>query len=150
MHGRTAHALQKLVVRTMAASTLLGATPAMADISPFKTPSGNIECSIAEEAEGAVDLRCRIFERSGAPALPRPENCGDAWGHIFALFASGRVKMECGLPGRPSAATGIDVASYGAGADWGGIQCHSSTAGLECRNSEGHGFFLSRARQSVF
>ena len=57
--------------------------------------------------------------------------------------------MECGAPGRRNTAPGVDVAAYGQKADWGGISCASSAAGLECQNADGHGFFLSRARQSI-
>ena len=128
---------------------LLLATPAAADVSPFKMPSGNIECYIAQ-GEAPPDLRCMIFDRSGPPAAPRPASCQGPWGHIFILLPGGRVQMECGSPGPANTAPGVGVAAYGQTADWGGIMCQSSTTGLECRNADGHGFFLSRARQSLF
>nr|WP_297971004.1 DUF6636 domain-containing protein [uncultured Amaricoccus sp.] len=40
--------------------------------------------------------------------------------------------------------------AYGRALDFRDIFCQSSRNGLECRNADGHGFFLSRARQSVF
>ena len=129
---------------------LLSAAGASADVTPFRTPSGNIECSIGQDFGVPPDLRCAIFERSGPPAAPRPPGCAGPWGHIFVLLERGPVRMECGDPGRPSAAPGIDVAPYGVSAAWGGIGCSSSERGLECRNADGHGFFLSRARQSAY
>ena len=41
-------------------------------------------------------------------------------------------------------------APYGETGHFGQIVCTSSRQGLECRNADKHGFFLSRARQSVF
>ena len=55
--------------------------------------------------------------------------------------------MRCGPPG---GAPGGDVAQYGQTGRFGGITCLSSQQGFECRNADGHGFFLSRKRQSVF
>lgn len=136
-------------MRLLTTLLLLAASPVMADVSPFKTPSGNIECTIAEAVDAPSDLRCVIFERSGPPARPRPAGCDGAWGHIFVLLDVGEVRMDCGAPGRPNTAPGVDVAAYGQKADWGGMSCTSSAAGLECRNSDGNGFFLSRARQTI-
>lgn len=148
---RSAHVvgLKRHVFRMACILSVACASSASADVTPFKTPSGNIECGIGQ-GEGPPDLQCNIFERSGPPALPKPASCSGPWGHVFVLLARGPVQMECRDPGRPSTATGIDVAPYGVSADWGGIQCKSSAEGFQCSNADGHGFFLSRARQSVF
>lgn len=122
---------------------------AQADVSPFRTPSGNIHCTIGI-GEGPPDLYCTIYDRSGPPALPRPADCSGAWGHHFVLLSQGGARVQCGAPGQRDDSPGADIADYGVSADWGGISCHSSRQGLECRNEQGHGFFLSRARQSVF
>lgn len=132
-----------------AALLSLAAGAAQADVSPFRTPSGNIQCGIGV-GEGPPDLRCEIIERSGPPAAPRPADCAGPWGHRFVLLARGPVRMECGGPGPRNTAPGVDVAGYGVSADWGGISCESSQQGLTCRNADGRGFVLSRARQSVF
>ena len=42
------------------------------------------------------------------------------------------------------------VLPYGSVARFGGIACQSSERGLECRNAQGGGFFLSRAAQQLF
>lgn len=137
-------------MRLLATVLLLAASPAMANVTPFKTPSGNIECTIGESVDASSDLRCVIFDRSGPPAAPRPAGCDGAWGHIFVLLDVGETRMECGAPGQPNTAPGVDVAAYGQESDWGGLSCASSAKGLECRNADGSGFFLSRARQTIF
>jgi hypothetical protein len=92
-----------------------------ADVTPFKSPSGNIECTIGEDVD-VVDLRCVIFNRSGPPAAPQPANCAGPWGHIFVLLDRGPVRMDCGGPGQPNTASGVDVAGYGQRGTWGGDQ----------------------------
>lgn len=128
---------------------LFGAGPLHADVSPFKTPSDNIHCTIGV-GDGPPDLSCTIHERNGPPAAARPNNCQGAWGHHFILLPQGQTQMRCGAPGAKNTAPGVDIAQYGEHADWGGISCSSSRRGLECQNMQGHGFFLSRSRQSLY
>jgi surface antigen len=59
----------------------------------------------------------------------------------------GHVTVKCG---RTAPASIDNAVKYGGTVKYEGIACRSSTNGLECRNADGHGFFLSRARQSVF
>lgn len=126
------------------------AAPAAADVFTFATPSGNIECSVGI-GEGPSDIICTIYNREGPPALPKPATCTGIWGHDFMMRSIGRVEMTCrDRPlGQPGGAQGI--AHYGEQSGFDpALVCLSTERGLECRNSEGHGFFLSRARQSVF
>ena len=135
-------------MRLFALIGLLSAGPAFADVDVFRMPSGNVECSVGI-GEASSDIQCVIFERGGAPAAPRPASCDGAWGHRFVMRDRGPVHLECGNPGKPS--MGVDASfAYGRTAGVGGITCRSSQEGLECRNDDGHGFILSRARQSVF
>ncbi|MDO6585349.1 hypothetical protein Q4543_07450 [Salipiger sp. 1_MG-2023] len=125
------------------------ASPAVADVDFFSTPSGNIHCSVGIEAN-VSDIFCTIYERT--PTLPRPGNCRSA-GHTVSMLNRGPVTLECDQPGKSYARPsdpGSQVLQYGQRWDIGGILCSSSRQGLECRNDSGHGFFLSRARQSVF
>lgn len=126
---------------------LLWATPVAADVWTFETPSENIQCSVGEDLEGS-DIYCTIIERSGPPAAPRPVGCAQDWGHSFFMRHTGPVQMQCDPLSRSK--TGFSTAEYGVTGRFGGIVCHSSRQGLECRNTEGHGFFLSRARQIIF
>ena len=123
------------------------ASPAIAEVWSFETPSENIQCSVGESAETS-DIQCTIIERYGPPALPRPANCQSDWGHDFQMFDTGPVKMLCQPLNRNR--DGFDRAEYGVTGRFGGFTCNSSTKGLECRNLDGHGFFLSRAVQQVF
>ena len=118
-----------------------------ADIWSFETPSENIQCSVGQEVNGA-DIYCTIIERGGQPALPRPSDCQSDWGHDFMMLNTGQVTMLC----QPlnSHRDGQGTAEYGVTREFGGFVCASSTKGLECRNEDGHGFFLSRAVQRVF
>ncbi|MEM9047525.1 MAG: DUF6636 domain-containing protein [Pseudomonadota bacterium] len=121
------------------------ASSASADGFGFRTPSGNIFCN------GSVDageLSCSISVRNGPTPLPRPASCEAGWGHHFLLYQTGKVEMECGRAPRKS--TYSDVAEYGISARFGRITCRSERTGFECLNADGHGFFLSRKRQSVF
>lgn len=129
--------------RVLLAVLALLAAPAAADVSPFKTPSGNIQCYVGTGA-GPSDIDCTIFQFSGTPTVPRPASCGGAWGHRYMMGASGRVQMVCGAPGPKNTAPGVDVAPYGVKADWGNLSCLSQRTGLRCENADGHGFLLSR------
>lgn len=126
---------------------ILAASPALGDVFGFQTPSGNIACSVGMEADSA-DIECVIHEKNGPPAAPRPAGCKGPWGHRFTMTERGPVKMACGGPGQK--VDWGDVAPYGDTGKFGAITCLSSQAGFQCRNGDGHGFFLSRAKQSVF
>ncbi|WP_170513821.1 DUF6636 domain-containing protein [Ruegeria atlantica] len=122
-------------------------TSAYADVWTFETPSENIQCSVGQEPNTA-DIYCTIIERRGDPALPRPSNCQSDWGHDFFMANTGPVEMLCRPLNRHR--DGFDRAEYGVTGKFGGFVCHSSKTGLECKNEDGHGFFLSRAVQRVF
>ncbi|NOE26089.1 DUF6636 domain-containing protein [Ruegeria sp. HKCCD6157] len=123
------------------------ASPAVADVWTFETPSENIQCSVGESADSS-DIQCTIIEKYGPPAMPRPANCQTDWGHDFLMFDTGPVELLCQPLNRSR--DGFDRAEYGVTGRFGGFTCTSSTKGLECRNLDGHGFFLSRAVQQVF
>jgi hypothetical protein len=127
----------------------IAASPAAADVFLFRMPSGNVVCSVGQEA-GSSDIICTIFDRSGPPARPAPADCMSYWGHVFSMRDTGPVEMACTDFDRQLGASVTDVARYGVTGQFGGITCLSQESGLECRNASGHGFRLSRARQAVF
>ena len=136
-------------MRSLLAGFCLIAAPALADVSPFHTPSGNIQCFHGAETGVPSDVSCEIVQRSGPPAMPQPASCPGAWGHKFTIRESGRVQMDCGAPsgGEPFG----DVAGNGQTADYGrGFRCTSEKTGFTCVNRDGHGFFLSRASQKLW
>ncbi|WP_103224632.1 DUF6636 domain-containing protein [Roseibium marinum] len=124
------------------------AGPALADIWTFETPSQNIQCSVGEDFNVLSDIICTIINRSDPPALPKPNWCNSDWGHTFSMKERGTVEVHCGETDRSKG--GFDRAEYGVTGEFGGFVCHSSKKGLRCSNRDGHGFFLSRARQDVF
>ncbi|WP_170427829.1 DUF6636 domain-containing protein [Ruegeria arenilitoris] len=126
---------------------VLLATGAQADVWTFETPSENIQCSVGQELNGS-DIYCTIIERRGDPAMPRPADCQSDWGHDFFMLNTGPVQMMCEPLNRNR--DGFERAEYGVTGKFGGFTCHSSKKGLECKNQDGHGFFLSRAVQRVF
>jgi hypothetical protein len=123
------------------------ASVSQADVWTFETPSENIQCSVGEGVNGS-DIYCTIIERRGEPALPRPAGCQSDWGHDFFMLNKGSVEMLCRPLNRNR--DGFSRAEYGVTGEFGGFTCHSSKKGLECKNQDGHGFFLSRAVQRVF
>lgn len=133
----------------VSASLLCLALPvaAAADVFTFETPSENIQCVAGVEA-GSSDLTCTIIERAGPPARPAPAGCLSNWGHTFFMRETGQVEMICEELRRDR--DGYDRAEYGITGRLGGFTCLSETSGLTCRNLDGHGFALSRARQQVF
>lgn len=122
---------------------------AMADVFPIKSPSGNIECSVGLERNHA-DIYCTIHNKSGTPPRARPAGCPGAWGHNFSMLQRGPVTMECGGPGAKNTAPGVWAIPYGTAERFGEITCTSERTGFECRNADGHGFFLSRRKQKAF
>ncbi|MGP3697112.1 DUF6636 domain-containing protein [Rhodobacter sp. NSM] len=135
------------MARPLFLSALLAAAPAAADVFTFETPSENIQCSVGVETDTS-DIRCTIIERSGPPAAPRPPGCASDWGHVFLMQDRGPVQMLCEPVSRDRG--GWDRADYGVTGRFGGFVCQSSRQGLDCRNMDGHGFFLSRSVQRVF
>lgn len=126
----------------------LAGAPATADVWSFATPSKNIECWVGESAQGS-DIECTIFQKSGTPQIPAPAGCTQGWGHVFMMDERGPVSMVC--KSVAAAGTGAQsVAEYGVKGKFGDFTCDSSRTGLECRNLDGHGFFLSRASQRAF
>ncbi|MFN4155365.1 MAG: DUF6636 domain-containing protein [Paracoccaceae bacterium] len=129
-------------------SMMLMPTPGAADVFGFSTPTRNIECSVGLERDSA-DLRCTIHDKSGPDPRPRPADCPGPWGHHFWLDERGPVKMVCGGPGAKNSARHIDIADYGVTGRFGDITCLSERTGFQCRNADGHGFHLSRAKRTV-
>lgn len=123
------------------------ALPAQAEVWTFETPSENIQCSVGEEINSS-DIQCTIIEYHSPPFVPKPSWCNSDWGHDFRMKDRGHVEMVCQPLNRHT--DGWSKAEYGVTGQFGGITCHSSQQGLECRNLDGHGFFLSRGRQTLF
>lgn len=109
----------------------------------FKTPTGNIRCGVFTPGQYSESLlRCDI--RTGLkPKVKRPKSCQYDFGSTLELGAGGGVKIGC-----VSDAVGQakKVLGYGQTFRKAPFTCKSTRAGLTCKNSTGHGFFLSKQR----
>ena len=117
----------------------------------FKTPSGNIICFY--DTGPAKFVQCGI--RSGLKPAVHAHRClvGDPVHDRIDLPASGRptVPRCAGDPG-PFLGYQQHARTLAYGRHWSGagMRCTSAKRGLTCRNRDGHGFFLSRARWHRF
>jgi hypothetical protein len=124
-------------------TTALASFPSFVSKVGFRTPSGNIVCNAGPliGRDGTIStahaLACVLFSQSG--------NRGQKTWYLRDSERSGVTFVEGNI-----ATEGIGVARYGHTWRWQGFRCSSRTTGLTCRNSAGHGFFLSRARQRRF
>ena len=120
----------------------------------FKTPSGNIVCyhSPGPKDMPRAFLACGI--KSGLRPPPPHRACQDGGyaGDRVELFATGRVFVPscAGDPGALVGETVARVLRYGKTWSGGGLRCTSALTGLTCRNTGGHGFFLSREKWRSF
>ncbi|MGX1500394.1 hypothetical protein ACSSV1_005459 [Labrenzia sp. MBR-25] len=144
----TSHFRVVLFLFSIALGLRLATGVSLADVWTFETPSENIQCTVGEDFNVLSDITCTIIERSGPPALPRPGGCRLDWGHTFSMRETGPAEVLCVQTDRNKG--GFDRAEYGVTGEFGGFICQSSRKGLKCSNRDGHGFFLSRAKQSVF
>lgn len=117
----------------------------------FKTPSGNLICQVDLERGVKKSVTCTMEARDGPSTLPSPTACnGLDWGGQVFLPEKGAAVVKCGGPFHFQTSLPITTARYGETRDYKGIRCTSATSGLSCRNASGHGFLLSRRRQSTF
>jgi hypothetical protein len=108
----------------------------------FTTPSRNIGC-----AGDATFVRCDIRQTRVKPP-PKPRSCKFDWGNAFELRQRGRARRLCHSD---TVLGSRRVLAYGRSTRLGRrITCTSRRSGLTCRNRDGHGFFLSRARIRLF
>lgn len=125
-----------------------GATGSSSVYVTFKLPSGNIGCGYSKFAGETANLRCEIVSRL-RPMPPKPAQCTEGvWGRAVGMAPTGRASGYCisDTVMEPTA----PVLPYGRTWSRGGFTCTSRTAGLTCRNLDGHGWFLSRASSRIF
>jgi hypothetical protein len=140
-------------VRLLAVALLAAvvASPAGAVVSGksvyFETPSKDIVCGYFTGVEVSTLLECGVASGLVPPA-PKPHG-----GCRVVDPAANRVRLASTGPtyGFCSGDVGVlalqgraVVLPYGTTWRRGPYRCGSATAGLTCRNSSGHGFFLSR------
>lgn len=133
----------KILVATLVGAALMAASATAAPQKgyfTFKTPGGQVKCGVFIAGTYSESLlRCDI--RTGLkPKVKRPRGCRFDYGSTLELRASGRA-----FPGCVSDAVGRIQQTVGYGKTYkkGPFTCKSTRAGLTCRNSAKHGFFLS-------
>lgn len=110
----------------------------------FQTPSHNIAC-----IGDSKSIRCdtRFVTKYSQPQY-KPEGCDLDWGPL-GMGPTGRAHILC--VGDTALNAKAKVLRYGASKLYGGkFRCSSHTTGLRCQNRSGHGFFISRQKQSIF
>jgi hypothetical protein len=113
------------------AALLVLAVPAAAKDTVFQTPSKKIACRIYDEGAGLV-IRCDLYFLNDRAV--RMTRTGKA-----------RLIHVTDAIGDPKAS----VLAYGKTKRVGPFTCTSRRTGLSCHNRNGHGFTVSRERQSV-
>ena len=123
---------------------LVVALVAASSFFQLQTPSHNIAC-----VGDAKYIRCdtRFQTKFSAPSF-KPKGCDLDWGPV-AMSPRGKAGVICA--GDTALDPKAPVLGYGKSKVYAGkYRCTSRTSGLRCQNRAGHGWFLSRQRQSRF
>jgi hypothetical protein len=141
----------RLVAAALLAA-LAAAAPAAASSGYFETPSKNIVCGYFS-SYGPTTLECGVASGLHPPAPKPPSSCHDidAITNRLRLGATGKPYGFCsGDAGVLAMAGRVNVLAYGKTWQKGPYRCTSATTGLTCKNTAGHGFFLSRQAWKSF
>ena len=116
--------------------------PASADGQiEFNTPSGNIGCiytpkggtSTYQPQDGGPELSCSRVEPS----------------YVTVILGPNGPATQIKNPGEQGCCSDVAKLAYGNSWSKGPFTCQSSTKGLTCTGSNGHGFFVSKAKVTV-
>jgi len=110
------------------------------------TPSGNIEC-ITFFYRGEESLRCDMGALTPS-FTKKPADCPADWGSAFGMTSTGEAQVLC--HGDTIVGPEQVVLQYGMAIQYGSFNCTSEKTGLTCINLDGHGFTLSKAKQTLF
>lgn len=133
------------------AACLFLSLPAYAQAT-FDSPSGNIICYPTE----TTAVTCIIFEndwsesQQGGLAFEDEEECGLDLTPVFELPVQGPPNIFMSCHGDAFWPTeNRFVLPYGYSLHGPGFRCASEKAGMNCRNRQGHGFAIARARYRI-
>jgi hypothetical protein len=133
---RTRSVLALAGLGSLVAVGLLAAPASAASSVSFRTPSGNIHCTVGGDGTTqcwVLSSRCR-------------GEAGETYAHSFAFSPGRRPVRFC--PG--DFIRGTRVLAYGRSVTRGGSRCTSRRTGVTCvRLRTGRGFVLSRERQRI-
>jgi hypothetical protein len=125
-------------------TALVAVLAAASSFFSFQTPSHNIAC-----VGDAKYIRCdtRFVTKYSQPRY-KPKGCDLDWGPV-AMSPRGKAGVICA--GDTALNSKAPVLGYGKSKLYAGkFRCTSRASGLRCQNRAGHGWFLSRQKQSVF
>jgi hypothetical protein len=117
---------------------------AVTSLFSFQTPSHQIGC-----VGDAHYIRCdtRYATKYAQPRY-KPKGCDLDWGPL-SMGPRGKAGVICA--GDTALDRHAPVLGYGKSRLYAGkFRCTSRTSGLRCQNRSGHGWFLSRQKQSIF
>lgn len=134
-------------MRHLTLAFALLASPACAqDYINFHSPSGNIQCAIFTGDYAGV--RCDMSELTPTYRVAPPD-CEFDWGSSFAVDAGSRKGYLACVSDAVANDDGLEL-GYGKSVSLGGFECSSEASGMSCTNPAGHGFAISKAKQSLF
>jgi hypothetical protein len=112
----------------------------------FHAPAGNITCliSLGEYAEARCDMKHLTPSFTAAPV-----GCALNWGKSFSIAADdpiGQIPCVGDAAIDPAGA----VLGYGETISLWMFTCTSRKSGITCTNGSGHGFTISKAKQTLF
>ena len=122
---------RRLSLALALAALLALAVPAVAKDAVFQMPSKRIVCRVHDEGQGLV-IRCDLFFLNDRAVR-------------MTRHGKARLIHVTDTIGDPKA----PVLAYGKTKRAGPFTCTSRRTGLSCHNRNGHGFTVSRERQSV-
>lgn len=134
-------------MRYMSMAFVLLASPVLADETVFiQSPTGNIQCAISTGDYSGV--RCDILDFTPSFEQNAPD-CEFDWGSSFGIDAEAEqgyllCVSDAVAGGEP------ETLDYGGVKQLGPYICASEKTGISCSNLAGHGFALSKAKQSLF
>jgi hypothetical protein len=124
--------MRRVTAATASVALLAAASPAIARDATFHTPSKKIHCRVFTPAKSSAEIRCDLFFLND---------------RAVTMTRTGRARLVhvTDTIADPAAA----VLRYGKTRHFGPFTCTSRTTGLSCHSKAGHGFTVSRQRQSV-
>ncbi len=112
----------------------------------FQSPDGNISCLIA--LGEYADVRCDIEDYVPSHSGP-PPNCDLDWGGVFTISEDDTIG-QLGCVGDTIGGPGGRKLPYGETETLWKFSCTSQVSGMTCTNSKGHGFTVSKDKQTLF
>ena len=139
-------ALFAILLIVSALAVVPGSASASGSSKAFKTPDGNIICTLVGGTVNGATLgaaRCGIRKANWS----QPKACPAGWDFVF-------LTTTLGVKGSPSCVDNTiapkAVLAIGKKTSLASITCSSATKGVTCIKANGHGFFISRASYKLF